>query len=162
MFWAVLTICVPPQRKLCSVSPESSPSSQTCVHMKSFGYDKWQQNVRQSDHFSHLGCLASPLCWGQAAEGAGFSPGSAVCPSCPGWFDQSHRLCSSADGKGGDVVVQGWKWHLGLQAAEETRDKGNVEGECSAHDMGNSELQYGEGEVLEAVLPNGSTLHICI
>lgn len=41
-------------------------------------------------------------------------------------------------------------------------DKGCVEGECSRHDMGNYELQYGEGEVFEAVLPNGSTLHICI
>lgn len=28
--------------------------------------------------------------------------------------------------------------------------------------MGNYELQYGEGEVFEAVLPNGSMLHICI
>ena len=45
---------------------------------------------------------------------------------------------------------------------KETRDKGCVEGEYSGHDMGNYELQYGEGEVFEAVLPNRSTLHICI
>lgn len=42
------------------------------------------------------------------------------------------------------------------------RDKGCVDGECSGHDTGNYELQYGEGEVFPAVLPNGSTLHICI
>lgn len=36
------------------------------------------------------------------------------------------------------------------------------EGERSGHEMGNYEQQYGEEEVFETVLPNGSTLHICI
>lgn len=42
------------------------------------------------------------------------------------------------------------------------RDKDCVKGECGGHDMGSYELQYGEGEVFEAVLSNGPTLHICI